>query len=284
MAERLRIVTDSTADLPEEIRKAHRIEVVPLNVHFGEEVLKDGEEIWAEEFYHRLKSEGTLANTSQPSPAEFVKVYERLAGEADHIFSIHISEKMSGTVSSAQLAAEMVQGKIGVTVIDSELVSMALGFVVLAAARAVMAGGGREEVVSAIERVRREIRVYFTVETLAYLNRTGRIGKASALLGSLLNIRPILSLAEGLIVPVEKFRGTPAKANLRLLELLGEAMGGRPCRVALVHADVPEEAERLKSLLLQYVRIEEFFLSMIGPIVGAHAGPGTIGVMAVPVP
>ncbi|MCL6615469.1 MAG: DegV family protein, partial [Firmicutes bacterium] len=177
-----------------------------------------------------------------------------------------------------------VQGKIGVTVIDSELVSMALGFVVLAAARAVMAGGGREEVVSAIERVRREIRVYFTVETLAYLNRTGRIGKASALLGSLLNIRPILSLAEGLIVPVEKFRGTPAKANLRLLELLGEAMGGRPCRVALVHADVPEEAERLKSLLPQYVRIEEFFLSMIGPIVGAHAGPGTIGVMAVPVP
>ncbi|NLG83399.1 MAG: DegV family protein [Firmicutes bacterium] len=282
MAERIRIVTDSTADLPVEVRRTHQIEVVPLNVHFGEEVLKDGEEIWAEEFYHRLKTEGTLANTSQPSPSEFVKVYERLAGEADHIFSIHISEKMSGTVSSAQLAVEMVRDKIGVTGVDSQLGSMALGFTVIAAARAALAGGHRGEVLAAIERVRQNLEVFFTVETMAYLNRTGRIGKATAFLGSLLNIRPILSLAEGLIVPVERFRGSAAKANVRLLELLSEAIGDQPCSVALVHADVPEEAERLKSLLPRYVRVEELFYSPIGPIVGAHAGPGTIGVMAVP--
>lgn len=283
VAERLRIVTDSTADLPAKVLKDHQIEVVPLNVHFGEEVLKDGEEIWAEEFYHRMKSEAHLPNTSQPSPAEFARVYEDLAKTADCILSIHISEKLSGTLSSAHLAAEMVKDQVEVVVIDSRVVSMGLGLITIAAARAVSAGAGRAEVEAEIARMQDQMALYFTVETLANLNRTGRIGMASALVGSLLNIRPILSFADGQIVPVEKFRGSAGKANLRLLELLSEAMAGEPCHLALVHADVPEEARRLEEILPQYVKPVEVFVSTIGPIVGVHAGQGTIGVIAVPV-
>lgn len=284
MAERLKIVTDSTADLPAKVLKEYGIEVVPLNVHFGEEVLKDGEEIWAEEFYHRMQNEAVLPNTSQPSPAEFARVYESLAATADRVISIHISEKLSGTLSSAHLATEMVKDTIGVTVIDSRVVSMGLGLMVIGAARAAMAGLGSGGVKTEIARIQKELSLYFTVETLANLNRTGRIGKASALMGSLLNIRPILSFAGGQIVPVEKFRGSSAKANLRLLELLGSAMADRPCSVALVHANIPDEARRLEELLPRYMRPAETFISTIGPIVGVHAGQGTIGIMAVPKP
>ncbi|MGE5551665.1 MAG: DegV family protein [Bacteroidota bacterium] len=279
----IRIVTDSTADLPPKAVRDHKIKVVPLNVHFGEEVLRDGEEIWAEEFYHRLKNNSTLPNTSQPSPAEFVKVYEALADEADHIVSLHISEKLSGTLSSAHMAAEMVRDRIPVTVIDSTVVSMGLGLMVVLAARAIEAGADLAGVLGEIERARTELDLYFTVETLAHLNRTGRIGKASALIGSLLNIRPILSFSEGLIVPREKYRGSSAKANMRLLELIGESMRDRPCTAALVHADVPEEAARLLEMVPNYIKAKETFVSTVGPIVGAHAGPGTIGIMAVPV-
>lgn len=282
MAERIGIVTDSTADLPAEIVKRYAIEVIPLNVHFGEEVLKDGEEIWAEEFYHRLENGGTLANTSQPSPAEFAKIYEDLGSRCDRILSIHISEKLSGTMSSATLAAEMVRDRVEVTVVDSLVVSMGLGLIAMAAARMAAEGRGFDEIMAEVERYRREMRIFFTVETLAYLNRTGRIGKAAALMGSLLNIRPILSLNDGLIVPVEKFRGSATKANQRLLELAGKAMGDNPCVVSVVHANAASEADRLVKMLPEYVRAKEVHVSMIGPIVGAHAGPGTIGVMAVP--
>ncbi|MGE5528218.1 MAG: DegV family protein [Patescibacteria group bacterium] len=283
MSQRLRIVTDSTADLPAKLITDYGITVVPLNVHFGEEVLKDGEDIWAEEFYHRLKNEVHLPNTSQPSPAEFARVYEQLAGEADCIFSIHISEKLSGTLSSAHMAAEMVKDKVKVVVVDSQVVSMGLGLIALAAARAAAAGADSAAVEAEIKRAQAQLSLYFTVETLAHLNRTGRIGKASALLGSLLNIRPILSLADGTIIPAEKYRGSSAKANVRLLELLGEDMAGRPCWVALVHADAPAEAERLKGLIPSYLEARETHISFVGPIVGVHAGPGTIGIMALPV-
>lgn len=283
MPQRVRIVTDSTADLPLDVRETLQITVVPLNVHFGEEVLKDGEEIWADEFYHRLENGGILANTSQPSPSEFVKVYENLARDGEHIVSIHISEKMSGTLSSAHLAADMIKDRIPVTVVDSKVVSMGLGLVVMAGARAAAKGESLETVMAEIERAKQEIQLNFTVDTLAYLNRTGRIGKASALLGSLLNIRPILSIEDGLIVPVEKFRGNSAKANQRLLELTGLALQGRECIVAVVHANAPEEARRLVGLLPGYIKAREVFTSTIGPIVGAHAGPGTIGIMGMPV-
>jgi len=283
VAERLMIVTDSTADLPARVIKDHDITVVPLNVHFGEEVLKDGEEIWAEEFYHRMHNEAVLPNTSQPSPAEFARVYEILAAKTDHILSIHISEKLSGTIGAASLAAEMVRDKVKVTVIDSNVVCMGLGLVVYTAAKAVAQGVGRTDVLAEIERAKREVGVYFTVESLAHLNRTGRIGKASALIGSLLNIRPILGFDQGVIVPVEKFRGSSSKANVRLLEILAEAMRGRPCYTALVHADLPDEAARLQEIIPTMFKSEEQFTSIVGPIVGVHAGPGAIGVMAVPV-
>ncbi|MGE5598395.1 MAG: DegV family protein [Bacteroidota bacterium] len=281
---KIRIVTDSTADLPAKLVKEHHITVVPLNVHFGEEVLKDGEDIWAEEFYHRLRNEVVLPNTSQPSPAEFARTYEALAAEADRIISIHLSEKLSGTLSSATLAAETVRDRVPVTVIDSTVVSMGLGLIALQAAKAAEAGEGPEEILERVERTKQDMQLFFTVETLAHLNRTGRIGKASALLGSLLNIRPILTFQDGLIVPREKFRGSGSKANLRLLELLGESVAGKRCEVALVHADAPDEAAHLAELAPHYVEAVQIHLSTIGPIVGVHAGPGTVGVMAVPLP
>lgn len=181
----VKIVTDSTADLPEKIVSKYGIGVVPLNVHFGEEVYKDGVDIWGEEFYNKLCNEPTLPNTSQPAPGEFLKVYQQIAKPGDTIISIHISRLMSGTADSAKLAAEMMGADYRIEVVDSEHVTMSLGVLVLQAAKAAQNGESADAIMAKLTKWKKEISIFFTIKSLDYLHRTGRIGKASVFMGSL---------------------------------------------------------------------------------------------------
>lgn len=213
---KMRIVTDSTADLPEDIIKRYNITVVPLKVFFGQEVLLDGVEITPGRFFERQVA-GEISSTSQPSPAEFVDFYKPMADAGDEIISVHISGHLSGTVQSANLARTMLKYD-GLEVVDSGVTSVALGLLVLNAARAVEAGRSKEQVLEMICSMKEEIEVYFMVDSLEYLQRGGRIGKAQAFLGTLLNVKPILMLEGGLICPFEKVRGR-SKALGRLLSV-----------------------------------------------------------------
>lgn len=276
------IVTDSTADLPKKVADAYRISVMPLNLHFGEEILKDGEDIWAEEFYHRLSFEATLPTTSQPSPGEFVDLYRRIAKKGDTVVSIHLSEKLSGTINSSRLAGEMLKGEIEVIAIDSFFVTMPLSLVVLEAAKAAQEGRELEEILSRIEWTQRNMAFYFTVGSLEHLHRTGRIGKATTLLGNLLSIRPVLSIKDGLIVPVEKFRGNSNRLDRRFLDLIRADLGEDPAEVFIIHANAPDEEKRLEETCRERIPGVKVVSAIAGPIVGVHAGPGAFGLAALP--
>ncbi len=278
----LRIVTDSTADLPEKIVAEYGIEVVPLNVHFGEEVYKDGVDIWSEEFYNRIRNEPLLPNTSQPAPGDFLKAYQKVAKPGDTIISIHISREMSGTADSAQLAAEMMGPDYQIYVIDSRNVTMALGAMVLKAAMAAKRGEPAETILADIAKWKNEISIYFTLKSLEYLHRTGRIGKASVLMGSLLNIKPILAIEDGIIIPSEKVRGNYQKVAELMVDKLAKRYGNQPLLVSVVHTELTSEMETLAALAKNNLNIQEMVINIVGPIVGAHAGPNTIGIIALP--
>lgn len=275
----VRLVTDSTADLPESLVRKYDITVVPLYVHFGEESLRDGVDIWASEFYYRLENSGVLPQTSQPSPGDFLEAYRPLVEAGEEVLSIHLSRALSGTCHSAELAADMVGGA-GVRVVDSGLASLGVGMVVLEAARRIEAGAGREEAAEAVRRASQRLVVYFVVETLEYLRKNGRIGRASEFLGSLLNIKPVLTLQDGVVAPVEKARGK-GKALGRIFELLHERLGDKAARFAVVHGDRPEEAASLaERVKREFNCVEPPFTGYVGPVIGCHAGPGLLGVVA----
>lgn len=278
----VKIVTDSTADLPEKIVSKYGIGVVPLNVHFGEEVYQDGVDIWAEEFYNKLCNEPTLPNTSQPAPGEFLKVYQQIAEPGDTIISIHISRLMSGTADSAKLAAEMIGADYRIEIVDSEHVTMSLGVLVLQAAKAAQNGESADAILAKLTKWKKEISIFFTIKTLDYLHRTGRIGKASVLMGSLLNIKPILSIEDGLIVPNEKVRGNFQKVVELLVEKVIQRYGDQPLIVGLIHTGLPDEMVILERLAKNKLKIVEMVSNLAGPIVGSHTGPNAIGIVALP--
>jgi DegV family protein with EDD domain len=279
------VVTDSTADIPRSVREKLGIEIVPLVVHFGDEAYLDNVELSPEAFYRKLRMSAVLPKTSQPSPAQYFELYERLVGEGKTVVSIHLSSAMSGTCQSARIAQSMLEGKGDVTVIDSRSASYGYGMGVVAAAERAAQGASKEEVIAAFERVRREMRLYFLVDTLEYLHKGGRIGRAAALFGTLLHIKPILTIDDdGYVAPLEKARGTK-RAVSRIAELLEPEFGGRPVELAMV--DTPgqtEMADRLKELLLERLDVRRFFQSEIGPVIGTHAGPGTVGVFVIGAP
>lgn len=204
---KVKIVTDSTADLPKELASKHEIAVVPLKVIFNdEEPLRDGVDIETEQFYRRQVEKKEYSRTSQPAPAEFYKVYSELSAGGGSIISIHLSSTLSGTCQSARTAREMLP-EADIDVIDSKSASMGLGLIVLEAARAAGDGKTKKEILGLVNKMISSAQVYFVVDTLEYLARGGRIGKAQALLGTILSIKPLLCLKEGLVEPLEKIRG-----------------------------------------------------------------------------
>lgn len=274
--ERIKIVTDSTCDLDPATLREYKITSVPLKVYFGEKEYRDGIDITSEEFYKMLKTSPYHPRTSQPSPYDFLECYKSLKSEADRIISIHISSKLSGTYNSALIAKKMVD--IPVDVIDTEGASIMVGFIAKEAARASLEGKSREEIIELINYLKEKIKIYFSVDTLEYLQKGGRIGKAAAFLGGLLNIKPILTLKEGVIVPVDKVRGKD-RVYSRLLELVRQENINGPLNVAIMNSNAPDEANKLKNMLLNEFQVKEIITANVGPVIGTHTGPGVIGVV-----
>ncbi|PQP87748.1 DegV family protein [Paenibacillus sp. AR247] len=279
------IVTDSTADIPEDIAKQHDIHVVPLRLMFGEDTFEDGVDISAEVFYKRLVQSEQLPTTSQASPADYMQVYQEIMNEypGSPIISIHISSGLSGTYQSATIAKSMLEGDPDITIVDSKSASYGFGLLVVHAARLAAEGRTVEEIVRSVEEVRRQRKLYFLVDTLEYLQKGGRIGKAAAMIGNLLNIKPILSIdEEGIIYAVEKVRGRK-KALARILERFREDLGGvQNINVAVGHTADPASAEPVLEDLSRDFRLQEVVLTNIGPVVGTHVGPGTLAVFIWP--
>ena len=275
---RVAIVTDSTADLLPGLASQHGVSVVPLTVNLDGKSHLDGVEITADDFYRRLREGSGHPTTSQPSPGQFREVYSKLLADHEEVVSIHISPKLSGTMSSAQQAAEMVGGD-RIRVVDSEFASMPLAALVLVAALRAVRGGSSTEVIEDIGRVRAGLRCYFAVPTLEYLRRGGRIGAGQALLGSVLQIKPILSIEHGEVQPVDRVR-TQERAMSRLVELARGVDRGKGICVVIGHAAAEPAALALAERVQDVA--ESLVIQPLGPVVGAHAGPGTIGMAAYP--
>lgn len=276
---RIHVVTDSGSDLPVEVRERLGINVVPLTVQFGDEIFRDGEEITTTEFYARLKSDSQMPSTCQPSPADFVEMYEKIAEPGDTIISIHLSSKLSGTYQSAVLASTMIDPAITVKAVDSRAASMGIGLVAVTAAEAIQAGKDLDEILDEVQHTIDNLQVYFVVDTLEYLQKNGRIGLASALVGTLLNIKPILTLSDGQVAPFEKVRGK-SKALKRIRELcieFAQRQPGRKLRAGISHADNFAGANQLAAELPQMLELDgEVIIGDIGPTIGVHTGPGCV--------
>lgn len=279
MVGKIHVVTDSGSDLSLEIQERLGIHVVPLTVQFGPEIFKDGKEISTSQFYARLKSDPEIPSTCQPSPADFVEMYEQIAEPGDTIISVHLSSKMSGTYQSAVLASTMLDKDITVKAVDSKCASMGNGLVAVAAAEAVGAGKELDEILADVQHVIDSLQVYFVVDTLEFLKKNGRIGLASALMGTLLSIKPILTVTDGQVAPFEKIRGK-AKALRRIQDLVREFQAkfpDRKIRAAVSHAASLEEAKEISEALQQMLPLDgEVLLGDIGPTIGVHTGPGAV--------
>jgi DegV family protein with EDD domain len=270
------IVVDSTADFAEAPRRFPNWRVVPLYVRFGDESFRDYVELSPEQFYARLRTASDTPSTSQPTPGDFVEAYEGLAGY-DRILSLHIAGKLSGTLESARTAARTL-GDERVRTIDSESASAAIAMLGLAIQRRLEEGTTDDQVDALVERYRREAGLLFTVDTLEYLARGGRIGRARAWAGELLNIKPILSIEDGEVLPVKRVRGN-RKAFLEFATAFEAGTVNRSSlRVGIAHAEAPDRAEALRKMVQATRPTAEIeIVTSLGPVVGAHAGPGTIG-------
>jgi fatty acid kinase fatty acid binding subunit len=283
----VRVVTDSTSDLPLELARAHGIHIVPLLVIFGDRIFHDGVDLAAREFYERLETGTASPRTNPPPRGDFLKLYRESAAKKD-IFSLHLSEKLSQTVVNARavaaeagpaLAAQRPAGDrpFAIEVVDSASISLGLGLQALFAARMALRGLELPEIRRRIEAMRSRFHLLFVVDTLDYLARGGRIGKARALAGKVLGVKPILGVTDGEIAAVDRVRGGRA-AHPRLIELFAQRVDPQlPVVAAVGHSKAPIWADRLRSLLEQRFVAAELLVSEIGPVVGTHAGPGTVG-------
>jgi DegV family protein with EDD domain len=274
-AENTAIVLDSTADLPDAGDRFPNWRVVPLYVRFGDESLRGGVDIDPTEFYARLREASVFPTTSQPTPGDFLACYRELAAY-DRIFSLHVSAQVSGTFGSAEAAG----GELGggrVRAVDTETASASIALLALAIQRRLERGTSDEEVDGLVERYRRERGLLFTVDTLEFLQRGGRIGKAAAFAGTLLQVKPILSIRDGEVVPVKRVRGE-RKAFAELAAALENETRDEPTyKLAVAHAAAPERAAELESLVGERrPQVELELVVTLGAVIGAHAGPGTL--------
>ncbi len=275
---KVKVIVDSTAYLPENILEDLSIDSIPLHVIWGDEIFRDGVDISPEEFYKRLPSSKIMPTTSQPSPKEFTELFQKYLSQGYDILSINISSKLSGTVDSANQAKEML-GVKNIQVIDSMFTILGTGFQAVAAARAAKKGASLSECAEIAKKIRSNTHIYFLPSTLEYLKRGGRIGGAAALLGSALDLKPILTVLEGRIAAHEKVR-TMKKAIVRMVDIFEEQIGSkRPFYIGISQATAPESAAMLKSEILKRFSetdFVEFLESGLSPVIGSHVGPGTV--------
>jgi DegV family protein with EDD domain len=270
------IITDTTANIPQELVDRYDIGVAPQVLNWEGETLLDEVDISAAEFYARLQKAQEMPTTAQATVAAFKELFEPRVARGVPVVAILISTELSGTVQSAiQARAMMQEGEI--EIIDSRTVAMALGFQVLAAARAAEAGESFAEVVQVAKAARECTGVMFVVDTLEFLHRGGRIGGASRLLGTALSLKPLLEVRAGRVEPVEKIR-TKARAHARLIDMIEERVDGRSkIRIASMHAAAEQDAQELLERAKERLNPEQSVLTVVGPVLGTHAGPGTVG-------
>lgn len=277
MNSKVAIVTDSTPYLPQELVDQYGLYILPLSVVWGDKVYRDGVDIQADEFYKKLAVAENLPTTSQVTVYEFQTLFEKLLAEDREIIVLPISSGLSATFQSAiQAKNNLKSGKIAV--MDTKLVSMALGFQVLAVARAAEAGASLAECQAVAEKAYDLIGVYFTVDTLEFLHRGGRINSAKRLMGTALNLKPLLEIRDGKIEAVGSVR-SQRKALDRMQQMAEKKIDGRtPLRISVFHAGVPELAEKYKARLDKAFQPVESILTHVSPVIGTHVGPGTISI------
>ncbi|MBI78954.1 MAG: EDD domain protein [Gammaproteobacteria bacterium] len=271
------IVTDSTATIPADVISDLGIHVVPLTLVWGEETYLDGVEVTAEQFYERLQSDTNFPSTTQPSALEFENVYKTIANNYDSILVITISSELSGTYNSAVQAKDMMND-INIEIIDTKTMSMAAGFIVLAAAKAAKEGKGLSECTSIAKEANQNVGVLVALDTLEYLHRGGRIGGARKLLGGALNIKPILTVQDGIVSESGKVR-TKKKALRYLIDTVSVELEGKTnVRLSGLHASQYADCEKILGELVDIVNPTQSLITELSPVVGAHAGPGAIGI------
>ena len=271
------IVTDGTCSLSPARGEELGIHIAPIYVTFGDKTYRAGIDLNDAEFYKLLAASKKLPTTAQPTAADFVNIYDKLADEVDEIITVVISHHMSATIQSAEMANEQFK-KIPVHIVNSESVSLGLGMMSLAAARAAEQGQDAQTILKLVDNIKQRLNVIFTVKTLEYLHKGGRIGGGTAFLGSALDIKPILYIRNGRIEPLEKQR-TRARSLFRLLELMKEKVGDQPVHVAILHGNAPEEAQQFEHSIKNQFNCVELITSDMGPVIGVHAGPGTLGLV-----
>ena len=272
------IVTDSTSYIPSEVTKKYGIMVAPQVLIWDNQTYRDGIDIQPTEFYSRLKTAKSMPSTSQVSPATMQEIFQGLVEKGTSVLGIFISSKLSGTLQSAIQAKDMM-GSAGekVTLVDSQSTAMGLGFQALAAARAAEAGASIEETAAIVSKAHEKTGVFFAVDTLEFLHRGGRIGGAQRFIGSALNLKPILAVKEGKVEGVERIR-TKSKAHDRVLELVAEQVKGKSnIRLATLHANSADDAKNLLDRATAELSPVETLFTEVSPVVGTHAGPGTVG-------
>jgi DegV family protein with EDD domain len=270
------LITDSTAYIPADLVAKYKILVAPQVVIWDGQEMRDGVDIMPAEFYARLKTSKTMPTTSQATIASFQILFEPLVAKGVPILAILLSPHLSGTIQSAEQAKKMFPGS-RIEIVNSESVAMALGYQVLAAARAAEAGASFDEVLALAQRVKAQTGVVFLVDTLEFLHRGGRIGGAARFMGSALNLKPLLEVRDGRVEALEKVR-TRAKARERLLEVVEERVKGKKnLRLATLHASAEEDAQSLLVEAAKRMHPIEQHLTAVSPAVGTHAGPGTVG-------
>jgi DegV family protein with EDD domain len=279
---KVKILTDSAQDFQPEFLESKGISVVPLTVFFGEEAFLDGYEIGGKAFYDKLRTSPHHPHTSQPSPEAFRARFDELTSDGSHVIAILLSQVLSGTYQSAVLAKDMLPDR-AITVVNSRLASCAYGALAIMAAEMATEGASAGEITGFVESMASKCVTVFSVDTLDYLAKNGRIGKAQHFLGGLLNMKPLLSLdKDGYVTAIERVRGK-GKVLPRVMEIVGERVPSRKASVVTIsHSDAPEEALKMKESVLSLVETDRVYESQIGSVIGTHVGPGCICVQVFP--
>jgi len=275
----IKIVTDSTADVPKELLEKYDIRVVPINIHFDTEAYQEGIGIDRPTFFRKFEEYPAIPTSSQPSPGQFAEVYKELSEQGHSILCVLITSKHSGTYQSAVLAQSMLP-EADIAVFDSLSISIGTGYQVLTAARAAEQGDSMEEIIQTLEGIRSRMYLYLTPATLKYLQKSGRVGKLAGALGALLNLKPVIKVEDGLLEAFQNVR-TRSKAIDRMVELTAEAVGTtEPVKLGITHALVPDEAEELRQRLEGAFNCDEVIVVDLACSLTVHGGPGIIGLIS----
>lgn len=278
----LRIVTDGAADFPLGWEEKYDIQIIPINIHFGEETYLQYVDMSIDEFYAKIDAGSVFPKTSQPSPHQFVEFYKKIAEEGDTVLSIHVTSKLSGTYASAEAAANELKGKFNIIPFDSAGGSLGIAFMCRAAREMERAGKSIEEIIAFLESVRNKIQVILTLDTLEYARRSGRVGTLRAALASVLNVKPIAVLTDGVLDMVDRVRTRKASLN-RVVNMGVETFADQPVHIGVIHARDPKSAESLLEAAKMNFNYKDSELSDLSISLAINLGPGTVGLVLYPV-